>query len=379
LRAAGHTGAITLLGDEPHIPYERPQLSKETLLKPQAPIASIRETSAWREIGVDLHLGRPVIECDADRRIVGLSDGRELPFDRLLIATGVRARRIETLENRGLPVLYLRTIEDALALRSALQPAARIVIIGGGVIGLETAAAAIAAECAVTIVEAAPTLLARALPKTVSDYLLRRHSASGVSFHFSSQVDAIDGRDVLLSDRTRLAADLVVIGIGALPNFGIAEKLGICGPEGIRVDGFGRTQAPGVFAAGDVTSQWDQRRQRWRRVETWANAQNQAIAVARSMAAPGAAYCEPVWFWSDQYDFNIQVVGELGEADLICRGDPESGKFTLISCEDGVVRGATTVNRRPDMAALRKLVATGKTVDRSKLQDQSIDLRKIVQ
>jgi NADPH-dependent 2,4-dienoyl-CoA reductase/sulfur reductase-like enzyme len=378
LRAAGHVGSIALIGEERHIPYERPQLSKETLLRPEAPVVPIRGESAWSEIGVDLHTGRPAIECDAKRRAVRLSDGQTFEYDRLLLATGVRPRRIETLENRSVPVFYLRTIDDALALRSALHPGSCVVIVGGGVIGLETAAAAVAAGCSVTIVEAAPSLLQRALPRLASDFLLRRHSAAGVSFRFDCLVESIDGGDLILSDGSRMAADLVIVGIGATPNVSVAERLGVCGPEGIRVDGYGRTSAPGVFAVGDVTSQWDERRRRWRRLETWANAQNQAIAVARAMVGPGAPYCEPVWFWSDQYDFNIQVVGELGEGDLICRGDPQSDRFTLVSCEDGVVRGGATINRRPDMAALRKLVAAGSAVNRSKLADPSVDLRKIV-
>jgi NADPH-dependent 2,4-dienoyl-CoA reductase/sulfur reductase-like enzyme len=377
LRAAGHAGSIALLGDEPHAPYERPQLSKETLLKPGAPVVLIRDAAGWAALNVDLHTGAGVVDCDADRRTVSCADGRVFAYDRLLLTTGVRVRRLPALENRGVPVHYLRTIEDALVLRAAFKPGARIVVIGGGVIGLETAAAAVAAECQVVVIEAAPSLLARALPKVASDFLLRRHQAAGVSFRFGLQAIGVEDGAVLFTDGSRQAADALVIGVGAVPNVALAEKLGLDAAEGVRVDALGRTDAENVFAAGDVASQWDALRNRWRRVETWANAQNQAIAAAKTMAGLDAPYQEPVWFWTDQYDVNLQVVGDMEAGDLVCRGDPGGDRFTLLALEGGIVRGGLTINRRPDMAALRKLVARASPVDRESLENPSVDLRKI--
>jgi p-cumate 2,3-dioxygenase ferredoxin reductase subunit len=157
----------------------------------------------------------------------------------------------------------------------------------------------------------------------------------------------------------------------------LAEHLKLDAAEGFRVDECGRAEAPEIFVAGDVALQRDDESGRWRRVETWANAQNQAIAVAKTMAGVDTPYHEPIWFWSDQYDFNLQVVGDMIGGDMICRGDPASDRFTLLCWDGNVVRGGVTINRRPDMAALRKLVAERKTVNREMLESPSIDLRKI--
>jgi NADPH-dependent 2,4-dienoyl-CoA reductase/sulfur reductase-like enzyme len=377
LRAAGHAGSIALIGEEPHEPYERPQLSKETLLKPGAPVVKVKDEAAWRALEVDLHTGCRVVACDAEKRSVELADGRLFRFDRLLLSTGVTPRRLRALENGSVPVLYLRTIEEALALRSALRPDARVVIVGGGVIGLETAAAAVVAQCSVTVIETAPTLLARALPKVASDFLLRRHKAAGVDFRFGAQATAVEGDELVLSDGSRLRADIIVVGIGAVPNVALAEHLKVEAAEGFRVDDCGRAEAPQIFAAGDVALQRDDESGRWRRVETWANAQNQAIAVAKTMAGVATPYREPIWFWSDQYDFNLQVVGDMAGGDVICRGDPASDRFTLLCCDGNVVRGGVTINRRPDMAALRRLVAERKAVELATLENPTIDLRKV--
>jgi NADPH-dependent 2,4-dienoyl-CoA reductase/sulfur reductase-like enzyme len=219
--------------------------------------------------------------------------------------------------------------------------------------------------------------LARALPKAASDFLLRRHKTAGVAFRFGVHATGLDGNEVVLSDGSRLRADVIVVGIGAIPNVALGEHFKLDAAEGFRVDDCGRTEASGIFAAGDVALQRDEESGRWRRVETWANAQNQAIATAKTMVGVDTPYREPTWFWSDQYDFNLQVVGDMVGGDLICRGDPESDRFTLLCCDGNVVRGGVTINRRPDMAALRKIVAQQKAVDRAALESPSIDLRKI--
>ncbi len=378
LRTAGYKGSIALVGDEIHLPYERPQLSKEVLLKPEEPVVLVKTAEAWREIGVDVYVGAKAEAVDVEHRIVRLSDGRELQYDKLLLATGTVARHLPVLEAGPVPVRYLRTIEDAVSLREALIPGAHVVLIGGGVIGLEVAAAAVAAGASVTVIEAGKTLLARALPGVASDFLLQRHRAAGVDFRFGVTVSAVEDGGLVLSDGSRVPASVVVVGIGAEPQTALAVQMGLDGPDGIKVDACGRTPLDGVFAAGDVTLQHCSRTGRWRRVETWANAQNQAIAAAKTMAGIETPYDDPPWFWSDQYDVNLQVVGDMGAGDLISRGDLASDRFTLVAVEDGVVRGGVTVNRRPDMAALRKLVASGHRVARDDLENPKIDLRKIV-
>ena len=376
LRAAGYRGEITLLGDEPHLPYERPQLSKDVLLDPQKDIAVLRTEYAWRELGVDLRLGTKAVRCDAEKRVLFLSDGRKQPYDLLLLATGASARRLPTLENSAVPVRCLRTAEDALFLRSHLVAGADVVLIGGGVIGLEVAAAAAASGANATVIEAAPTLLARALPEAASNYLLCRHRAAGVAFRFGVTATGSEGRHVILSDGTRVPADIVVIGIGVEPCTALAETIGLRCDNGIPVDACGRTEIEGVFAAGDVALQRCPFTGRWRRVETWANAQNQAIAVARTMAGAETPYVDPPWFWSDQYDANIQVVGDMGAGDVVARGDVGSDRFTLIALDDGIVRGAVTVNRRPEMAILRRLVKACARVSRTDLENPAFDLKQ---
>lgn len=374
MRAAGHKGNIALLGQETHLPYERPQLSKEILLDRASVPASIKERAGWQALGVDIHLGTQVASCNLDRRAVELADGRRIAFDRLVLATGVAARELPQLDGAGIPVRTLRTIEDALFLRNSFLPGARIVLIGGGVIGLEVASAAIKSGCAVTVVEAADSLLSRALPRVVADYLQKRHEDVGVQFRFGVSAQAIADGNLILSDGSRIPADCIVLGIGAEPRVVLGRQLGLDCTGGIRVDTRGCSDAPGVYAIGDVAAQWSEHLQRWVRVETWANAQNQSIAVARSMVGQGPAYSEAPWFWTDQYDINIQVAGDLSGTELVLRGDVRGGRFAVLGLQDCTLCGAVTVNNRKDMAVLRKLAT--RPVNRADLENPSFDLRK---
>jgi p-cumate 2,3-dioxygenase ferredoxin reductase component len=374
LRAAGHAGEIHLIGEEAHPPYERPQLSKEILLDRSAAPAHIKDRESWKALGVSLHTGTKVAACDLATRRLALESGQALAFDRLVIATGVEARAAPWLENSEIPVRTLRTIQDALLLRDAFIPGARIVLIGGGVIGLETAAAAVKAGCSVTVVEAAATLLSRALPVDIAHFLQRRHESEGVVFRFGVVGERVEAGALVLSDGSRLPADCIVVGIGGAPRIALGQQIGLDCVDGLRVDAYGRTDAPCVFAIGDVAAQWSEQRGRWARIETWANAQNQAIAVARSMAGQDAPYRDAPWFWTDQYDVNVQVAGDLAGADLVVRGDIASGRFAVLGVQDGVLRGAATVNNRKDMAVLRKLAT--RRVNRADLENPSFDLRK---
>lgn len=378
LRGAGHVGSIVLIGDEPHLPYERPQLSKDFLLKPDANIVAIKDAAAWSSLDVQLQNGAQVVECELETRTLRLADGRAVEFDRLLLTTGTRARRLPALEGGPLPVRTLRTVEDAVYLRKAFVQGTSVVMIGGGVIGLETAAAAIVAGCCVTVVEAAPTLLSRALPEAAGAFLLRRHQGAGVAFRFGVTVERVEQGFAILSDGSRIAADLIVVGVGAEPQIQLASQIGLDAAGGVKVDAYGRTEAPGVFAAGDVAAQWSALRKNWTRVETWANAQNQAIAVGKTLAGEPTAYLDPPWFWSDQYDANLQVVGDMEIGDLVVRGDVLADRFALIALDGAIVRGAVTINRRPDMAALRKFVAQSRPIARADLENPAFDLRKAI-
>lgn len=378
LRATGFAGEISLIGEERHQPYERPQLSKELLLDATVGPVFIRSAQQWQEIGVALHMGAAVVGGDSERRVVGLADGREFRYERLLIATGARPRRLAALEQGPTPVLQLRGIEDSFALRSRLAPGQRLVLVGGGVIGLEVAAAAVERGCRVAVVEAAPALLAQIGSPILSRRLHELHQGRGVELRYgATAVRNVDG-GVELSDGTRLAADCLVVGIGVTPNVELASALGLGAEDGIRVDAEGGTGIDRIHAAGDVAQQFSRWHRRWMRIENWANAQNQAIAVARAMLGEPYAYQAAPWFWSDQFGVNLQVVGNPAAGEQVPRGEPDGDRLTVASLLDGEIVGAVTWNNARDMAALRRLVTSGARVARTELEDPAIDLRRLM-
>ena len=376
LRARGFQGAITMLGEEPHPPYERPQLSKAMLHAPDAPLAYIKQARDWSDVlAVRLETGAAVTDCDAERRMVSTADGRSFSYDRLLIATGTRPRRLAALENSTTEIQYLRNVEDALRFRRSIHEKSRIVIVGGGVIGLEAACAAAKNGCRVTVIENEQRLLARAFPVVVSDFVAARHRSHGVEFIFGATVSGSTSNGVKLSNGTEIAADLVLVGIGVEPVATVAERLGLPTAGGITVDACGRTAAPDVFCAGDAALQWSRCHGGAIRVETWANAQNQAIAVAHNMIGEAKEYDDPPWFWTDQYDLNIQVAGDMLEADHIIRGDAASGKFSVIALRGADVVGALSVNAAKEMAMLRRVIAAARRPARADLESVAYDLR----
>jgi p-cumate 2,3-dioxygenase ferredoxin reductase subunit len=376
LRARGFKGTITMIGEEPHPPYERPQLSKAMLQSSETSVAYIKQAHDWNEaLGVRLETGAAAVDCDADRRIVSTADGRTFPFDRLLLATGTRPRRLAALEKAPLEVQYLRNVEDAFQFRRHIEARSRIVIVGGGVIGLEAACAAARNGCRVTVIESEARLLARAFPKPISDLVADRHRNHGVEFIFGTTVTGGTSNAVRLSSGAEIAADLVLVGIGVIPSGDLANRIGLPAAGGIAVDACGRTAAPDIFCAGDAALQWSRCHGRAIRVETWANAQNQAIAVAGNMVCEIKEYSDPPWFWTDQYDLNIQVAGDMCDADHIARGDTNSAKFTIIAMRGAEIVGALSVNAAKDMAMLRRIIAANAKPSRADLESPSYDLR----
>jgi len=376
LRARGFQGAITVLGEEQHPPYERPQLSKAVLHSSDAPVTYIKQARDWREVlNVRLETGTAVIDCDADRRMVSTADGRLFAFDRLLIATGTRPRRLAALENSAIEIQYLRNVEDALRLRKSFQHRSRIAIVGGGVIGLEAACAAAKSGCRVTVIESEQRLLARAFPAIVSDFVAAKHRSHGVAFVFGTTVTGTTPDGIQLSSGEIIEADLVLVGIGVEPVATVAERLGLPSAAGIAVDACGRTAAPGVFCAGDAALQFSRCHGRAIRVETWANAQNQAISVAANMIGETKEYSDPPWFWTDQYDLNIQVAGDMLDSDHTVRGDERSGKFSVIAMRGSDVVGALSINAAKEMAMLRRVIAANAKPSRADLESPAYDLR----
>ncbi len=376
LRSGGFRGSITMIGKEKHPPYERPQLSKQLLATPDAQVAYLKPAAGWTTLDVRMITGAAVVACDAGRQVVATSDGTEFGYDRLLLATGTQPRRIGGFGAGDHRVHYLRNIEDALHLRQSFGNQCRIVIIGGGVIGLEAACAAAKHGCDITVVESEGRLLARAFPDLVSDLVEAKHRNHGVRFEFGVTVAAATANGVRLTNGAELKADIILVGIGVEPTRTIARDLGLAAEAGIEVDAFGRTAAPNVFCAGDVALQWSKCHDRAIRVETWANAQNQAVCVAGNMAGENREYVDPPWFWSDQYDLNIQVVGDMLCADHIVRGDPGSGRFSVAAMRGSEIVGAISINAAKDMAMFRRLVARQSRLNRSDIESTAYDLRQ---
>lgn len=376
LRARGFQGAITILGEERHPPYERPQLSKAMLHGADASVAYIKQAQDWSDVlNVRLETGAAVTDSDADRRTVSTADGRSFAFDRLLIATGTRPRRLAALESSGIEIQYLRNVEDALRFRKSVQLQSRIVIVGGGVIGLEAACAAAKNGCRVTVIESETRLLARAFSPLVSDLVAAKHRSHGVKFIFGATVTGTTPDGVRLSNGEAIGADLVLVGIGVEPVPTVAERLGLPSQGGIAVDACGRTAASGVFCAGDAALQWSRCHGRAIRVETWANAQNQAISVAGNMIGETKEYSDPPWFWTDQYDLNIQVAGDMLDSDHIVRGDERSGKFSVIAMRGSDVVGALSVNAAKELAMLKRVIAANARPSRADLESPAYNLR----
>lgn len=348
LRARGWTGGVTLIGEERYAPYERPPLSKSRLVQGNGadPVA-ILSADRLAELNVAFIRGDGAVRIDREHRSVVLASGREVPYGKLLLATGARSRRLAVQGDAADDLHYLRTHGDALRLRARLKPGARVAVIGGGFIGLEVAASAVAIGCDVTLVEAAPRILMRGVPEPVAAAVAERHREAGVSLRVGVGIDGVnrDGEAyaVRLADGSSVACDVVVAGVGAVPETTLAEACGLAVDNGIRVDERLRTSDPDIFAAGDCCSfphpLYGGKRMR---LEAWRNAQDQGAHAAGSLLGDEEPYAAVPWFWSDQYDLTLQVAGmadpdntvvvrDLGAAGkLYCHLDGE-GRLVSVS------------------------------------------------
>ena len=383
LRAAGFAGRIALIGAESHLPYERPPLSKELLAGTmEVEKLTFNPDSFYAEKNIDLHLGIEAQEIELNLKRVRLSDDTDLHFDKLLLATGGRVRRL-SCPGAGLSgVHYVRDINDTLRLRPELEDGRRVVVIGGGFIGLEVAATARKRGCHVTVVELADQVLARVADPSVGALVADMHRANGVHILTGVSVERLEGdtevAEVVCTDGETIDTDLVVAGIGILPNKEIAAEAGIECANGITCDEFGQTSAAGVYAAGDVAFHYNPILKRHLRLESWANAQNGAIAVARNMVLDPVPYAEVPWFWSDQYDLNLQVAGAPESWDrLVVRGDPAAKKGVVFYMAADSVVGATAFNQGREMRFLKRLIETGKAVADVDLADEGKKLRDL--
>jgi len=382
---AGFSGRIEVIGSEPIAPYERPPLSKDALVAAAEPGPKlILENDFYARHGVVMALGEAAIDLDPTRRIVTTSGGRKTAYDRLLLATGSRPRRLRIPGSERTDVFYLRTFANSVALRHRLQAGCRVAIVGAGLIGLEVAAAARQLGCEASVVEAADHVLSRVADRAVATYVMSHHLARGVRVLTGAAPIAIvgDAAPILeLADGRRVEADVIVVGIGVEPLAAVAARAGLAVDDGVLTDPCCVTSDPHIFAAGDVARRLDPALGRHVRLETWQNAQDEGLAAGRGMAGAPTPCRDAPWAWSDQFDLNIQIAGsgtaEPG-ADLVRRGDVETGSFTTFALVARRLIGAITVNRGRDMAIARRMIGLARTFESADLADETLPLRRLL-
>jgi 3-phenylpropionate/trans-cinnamate dioxygenase ferredoxin reductase subunit len=385
LRGEGFDGEIVLIGDEIHRPYERPPLSKAVLVGEATPDSTlIMREETFDDLRLDFRPGIIATAIDRQKREVAFTDGTSVGYDRLVLATGGRARRLD-IPGADLPGIFvLRTREDSLEIGQALGDADHALVVGGGWIGLEIAAAARKLDVDVTLIEALDRLCERASPPILSAYLYDLHRHRGVDLRLRRGIERIEategGLRATLSGGDIVDTDLVVVGIGLLANDELARAAGLDCDRGILVDPCGRTGDPCVFAVGDVAVFNHPWLGRPMRLESWANARDQGAACAKAIVGTDAAYDEIPWFWSDQYEKNIQILGvPENAADPVVRGDPAEDRFSCFYVDDdGKLQAAIAVDAPTDFKVAQRLARGGRAVDRSQLADPAINLRSLL-
>ena len=379
LRQQGFDGAITLIGDEPFLPYQRPPLSKRYLAGelPRERLF-LRPAAFYADKAIELELDTHVAEIDLRRHVVRLADGGKRDYDSLLLATGSRPRRLE-LPGADLDgIHYLRSIADVDAIMASLTRSARIVLIGAGYIGLEVAAVLRQRGLGVTVLEAAERVMSRVVCPTVSAYYHRRHVQAGVEIRYGVEIRAFRGRRRVESidvSGEPLACDVVIVGIGVVPNTQLASAAGLACGNGIIVDEFARTADPVVLAAGDCTNHPHPLLGRRVRLESVQNAIHQAKVAAASLLGAPTAYSEVPWFWSDQYDAKLQIAGlSEGFEEIAIRGDVDTDTFAAYYLAGNRLIAVDAVNSPRDFMQGRKIIASGIAVTAAQLRDPSTDI-----
>lgn len=388
LREQGYAGRLLLIGDEPHLPYERPALSKQLLLGSQpADACHIGDSQQYQAQDIERLSATRVSAIAPASRQITLHDGSRLDYHKLLLATGGRARQAPLPGAQLAGVQLLRTLDDAAALRPRLQAGQRLVVVGGGFIGLEVAASARQLGCQVTVLEAGDRLAARALPPLLSERLLQLHRAHGVTVRLGCQLRGFHGAcsvsAVELADGELLPCDTVVVGIGIQPNTELAAAAGLAVGNGIRVDSRLQSSDPHIYAVGDACEFPAPQDGQPQRLETWRNAELQARHVARNLLGADEPYAALTWFWSDQYDHSLQLVGSLPAA-ANCITRPLADNGVLLFCLDAAGRlqgacgwGAGNSIAR-DIKLAEMLIASGKALDPTALAAPDINLKTLL-
>ncbi|MCJ8511316.1 3-phenylpropionate/cinnamic acid dioxygenase ferredoxin--NAD(+) reductase subunit [Acinetobacter lwoffii] len=385
LRGNKYEGKITLIGDESHLPYERPPLSKDVILKPEDTKIEILSEQKLADLGVETIRGNGVVKINAEAKTVELLNGDVVAYDKLLLATGGAARRLPNFDALGKHVYTLRNLEDSQALVPVLQAGRRIILIGGGVIGLELASSARYKDCQVTVIEMGPMVMGRCSPQILSEFLLEQHRQNQVDVRLETKIAdcRLDGEEVVvtLEGGEELRADAVVYGIGIVPNAQLAVDAGLDVDVAIKVNEHCQTSNADIYAAGDVATQLRDCGNH-RRVETWENANLQAGIFARHVMGVEHPKANPAWFWTDQLNINFQFVGDMAAAEWHIRGEMDAAKgadnsFVMYGVTDGQIVGGITVNAAKEMRHLKKMISKNTAFDVEKHLDIAQDLRKI--
>ena len=385
LRKEDYPGLITLVGEEEHLPYQRPPLSKGFL---EDTVSNERlyfkKLKFFIENKVQLKLGTKAEEIDIENNNIHLSDNTKLSFDKLVFATGSSVRKLDFPGKDLNSIHYLRGLDDALSIKKDLQTSQNIVVVGAGYIGLEVAAIAAKQNKSVTVIEMADRVMNRTVDPQISDYYLNLHQKNGVTFKFNTSLKEIIGTNnpekVVCSDGREVAADMVVIGAGIMPNVELAENAGLSCDNGIVVNEFGKTDHADIYACGDCTNHPNKLLNKKIRLESVHNAMEQSKTVASSIINQSIAYNQIPWFWSDQYDHKLQIVGLSGDHDkVIMRGDMSEAKFMLFYTKDEKLIAVDAVNNSKEFLICKKLVVNKVTIKPDEISNPAKNLNDLIE
>ena len=382
LKKMGNENPIVLIGEESHPPYQRPPLSKSYLEgKVGLERVYMKDKEFYKENGVELLANTLVTKIDRENKKILTSNGKEISYEKLVICTGSRVRKIDIGEKDLNNVFYLRTIDDVNSLKEGIKDAKNISIIGAGYIGLEVAAVANGLGMNVSVFEMADRSMNRTVDPEISYYFENLHKEKGVAFYFSSQIREFNGEgsisSIEIEDGTKIDTDILVIGVGILPNQELAEESGLDCDNGIIVDNRGRTSDPSIFSSGDCTNHPNKFLNKRIRLESVQNALEQSKVVAANLVGVDKTYEEIPWFWSDQYDQKLQIVGMPDQYDEIVRRDSQVG-FSLFYLKESTIISVTTVNNPREFLICKKLVEKKVKISSDILKDESKDLNELV-
>jgi 3-phenylpropionate/trans-cinnamate dioxygenase ferredoxin reductase subunit len=384
LRQFGHTGLITMVGDEPIPPYQRPPLSKAWLKgEANADSLALKPLEFYAENNIDFRPNLRAVQLERSARKVLLSDGSEVGYDFLALATGARAIALPIPGADLKGVMFLRTAADAEALKAQVGPGKRLAVVGGGYIGLEVAASGRALGAEVVVLERETRLLARVACEELSSFFLGYHQKHGVSFELGATVTGFKGEGghitgVTLDDGRVLACDAAVVGVGAHPNDELAGDAGLETARGVVVDLDARTSDPNIFAIGDVAHRPMPIYGRMFRMESVPNALEQAKQAASAITGRPAPAGEVPWQWSDQYDLKLQIAGYAFDVDeIVVRGEPSSGKFAVFHLKGDQLQSVEAINAPPEFMMGRQLIGNRKRIDKRKLADPTVSMKEV--